>query len=103
MLQFATKHPDEKPTLTFDFTRDLPTGVTLAASPAPSVDVAVFDGTDASPSDVKDGSPQVASPNLLQGSKGGVSGVTYLVTAKAYDSNGKPWVIQALLPVRSYP
>lgn len=79
-IQFPIKGLSEKVPLTFDFTADLPSGVTLTGTP--TLTVSVTTGADASPSDILNGSAgfNSASTQVIQGVQGGLNGVGYTIT-----------------------
>ncbi|MDA8350503.1 MAG: hypothetical protein M0038_17180, partial [Pseudomonadota bacterium] len=77
---FPTKAPSELIPLTFDFTQDLPTGVTLTGTPA--ITVITVRGTDAAPANVLNGAAgfNTAKTQVIQPVKGGQNGATYRIT-----------------------
>lgn len=79
--QFGTKAPDEDVKLTFDFTRDLPAGITLTG--LPTTTYAVETGLDANPGALANGSAgtDVTQKMVVVPVQGGVDGVTYKIHA----------------------
>lgn len=102
MQTFPTKDPAESLDLTFDFSTNLPAGVSLNGVIV--VTVSVLEGTDGSPSAIINGAPAVdaTGARVVQPVKGGYSGVLYEVKVQA--STTLPSIILVLagaLPVRS--
>ncbi len=66
--------------LTFDFTQDLPSGVTLTGTPV--LGVSVSNGTDSNPTGILNGAAgfNSGSTQVIQPVQGGVNGVDYAVT-----------------------
>lgn len=96
---FPPKRPAEEIVLAFDFTEDLPAGVTLTA--VQTVGVELADGTDPAPSSVLNGAAVVVGGNVvLQPVKGGVYGASYLLVPRVLRSDGEIREMPRLLPVR---
>lgn len=98
MKFFDPKTPDERRTLTFDFTDDLPSGVTVDSVAA--ISVTAFRGIDVSPSSILYGSPDLSGAQVFQSVQGGLSDVDYLVIARANWSDGQIAELMAVLPVK---
>ena len=77
---FEDKDPSEKVKLAFDFTIDLPAGVTLTGTPV--VNVTTVDGIDASPTAILNGAAvfDVTNKKIIQPVRDGLDGVTYNVS-----------------------
>lgn len=76
---FESKAPDESVKLTFDFSPDLPAGVTLSGSP--TVTFTVYSGADANPSAIANGLalPNEADTAIIVPVDTGMDGVTYKI------------------------
>ena len=79
-IRFPIKGTSEKVPLTFDFTQDLPSGVTLTGTPV--LGVSVSNGTDSNPTGILNGAAgfNSGSTQVIQPVQGGVNGVDYAVT-----------------------
>ena len=79
-VRFPIKGTSEKVPLTFDFTQDLPSGVTLTGTPV--LGVSVSNGTDSNPTGILNGAAgfNSGSTQVIQPVQGGVNGVDYAVT-----------------------
>jgi hypothetical protein len=100
--RFDVKNPAEKIVLTFDMTLGLATGETLTGSP--SVSVAVFSGTDGSPSAILNGSAALDSSGLLilVPVQAGLDQTDYYLTVSCATTNAlKLLALSAILPVRA--
>lgn len=95
---FDPKHPGERVTLAFDFTNQLPAGVTVQS--ADSVTISVDRGADADPEALLVGAPGLAGADLLQMVEGGLAGTDYRVTAWVTLSDTQQRALPAILPVR---
>lgn len=76
---------DEIKQVVFDFSSEVDDGVVLNT---PTVTVTVLEGTDGSPSTVKQGVPTINGQYVLQQVKPGVVGVLYKLRATVLDQNG---------------
>lgn len=92
MNTFPTKHPGETFPISVDFARLTPT--VLSAT----VTVTVRQGTDANPSAMLVGLPQVVGTRVTQMVTGGLNGVMYEITIAATDGTST-WIFERLLPV----
>lgn len=100
--RFDTKDPTEKVTLTFDFTNDLPSGVTLSGSP--TVAVTLTRGVDPSPTNILNGAASLdgTSKMVIVPVQGGVDGCEYDVSVQCNTTNALlKFELDAVLPVRS--
>lgn len=81
LSQFDSKAPDEAVKLVFDFTPDLPAGVTLNG--APTITYSVVKGLDSNPSALQNGLPgfDVNSTQAIVPIHGGLDGVQYKIHA----------------------
>ncbi len=79
-LRFPVKGPLEAVPLTFDFSADLPSGVTLSG--APTMSIACTEGTDANAANVISGSVALnaAKTGVVQDGTGGLDGCEYTIT-----------------------
>lgn len=79
-VRFPVKGTSEKVPLTFDFTQDLPSGVTLTGTP--TIGVSVSNGTDSNPTGILNGAAgfNSGSTQVIQPVQGGVNGVDYSIT-----------------------
>ncbi len=103
-IQFPIKGTAEKVPLTFDFTNDLPSGVTLSGTP--TVTVALAAGTDSRPSSILNGAAgfNSASTQVIQPVQGGINGCDYLLTATcATTQSNLTLTLIGQLPVRRDP
>ncbi|MCP5340426.1 MAG: hypothetical protein H7A16_09670 [Sinobacteraceae bacterium] len=99
MNRFDDVMAGEKVPLAFDFSEDLPSGVTLAL--ADSVSIAVVRGTDADPDAMKVGAAAVVGSDVIQMVNPTVSGVEYRVTGWGVFSDGQRRAIPARMTVVS--
>lgn len=90
---FDTKHPSENFAIGVDFSAHA-TSIVSA-----TVAIEVASGTDASPSAMLSGSPQIHGARVAQRIIGGLAGVTYRVRITANDAAGNIWVFERFLPV----
>lgn len=97
MKAFDTIIVGEQVPLAFDFSPDLPSGVTVIA--ADSVEVVVIRGTDATPATIKVGAPAISGSDLLQMVNPLITGVEYRLTAWAIWSDGQKRAITGKLQV----
>jgi hypothetical protein len=100
--RFDEKDPGEKWPLTFDFTVDLPTGVTLSGTPEVAFATAL--GTDATPNNLANGSAALdqTSKKVVVPVQGGVDGCDYKISVKVGTTD--PLLVLELdgvLPVRA--
>lgn len=98
----ASKDPVEKVRLTFDFTPDLPTGVTLTGAATATITTAY--GTDPSVSLTTNGSPALdaTSMKVLVPVQGGLDGCDYRVSVKVGTTDSQIYLeLDGVLPVRS--
>ncbi len=98
---FDAKDPADAVTLTFDYTLDLPSGVTLSGTPS-VMSVKTFSGTDSQPNLLLNGEPTIdpTSTKVLLPVSGGNAGCTYEFCVQCPTTN--PYLILtwvALLPV----
>lgn len=87
---------DEIKTVVFDFSTEVDEGIVLNT---PVVTVTVLDGTDASPSNVKQGAAVVNGQYVTQQVKPGVAGVHYRLRCTVLDQNGNKHGITAHMKV----
>lgn len=99
--RLPAKGPDEKVTITFDFSADLLTGETIGS--INSVVISVRSGVDPSPSAVLAGVAQVATSGLqvLQSVQAGIDSTDYDIRALVTTSAGRIIGLSAVLPVRA--
>jgi len=97
-LALAEKDPLEVITITFTFS-GLAGGETISTA---TVAATAHQGTDAAPSAILSGGPQISGTSVLHQVIGGVSGVVYKLRCKITTSAGRTLVIGALLPVRTF-
>ena len=93
---FPAKLSTETHLLTFDFSNDLPAGVTISTQ---VVTAAVYSGVDASPSSIISGSASDSSQTVTQLVTGGVSGTTYLLTCAITTSDSQAHAKQGFLSI----
>ena len=96
VVEFPLKQADATVPLTFDFTSELPSGVTVSAA---TTTCTVWSGTDASPQSVVDGAASISGTVVTQVVTGGVNGVIYLLECKATGSDGNIYPLQGYLAV----
>lgn len=79
-IRFPVKGPAEATPLTFDFSADLPSGVTLSG--APTMSIACTEGTDANAANVISGSVALNAGKtaVVQDGTGGLDGCEYTIT-----------------------
>jgi hypothetical protein len=94
------KTPNEKLTITFDFSQALVQGEAVTATN--TIAVTTYIGVDAAASSMISGSASVDTVNglILQSFVGGVAVVDYLLSCKVTTSLGRILEDQAILPVR---
>jgi len=85
-MSFSPKTPTEQELFGFDFSRLLPSGVTISSA---VVTATVIDGTDADPSAMISGSATISGSLVSQLVIGGVAGVTYCLKCAATFSDGQ--------------
>lgn len=96
-VALQAKDVDEIDVLTFDFTRGLLPGESVASA---TVTCEAYDGTDAAAAAVLSGAPQVVDSTVLQQITLGVAGVTYQIRALALlNGSTRRLTIAAMLPV----
>jgi hypothetical protein len=93
---FPAKLSTEIHLLTFDFSNDLPAGVTISTQ---SVAAAVYSGVDTSPSSVISGSASDTDQTVTQKVTGGVSGTTYTLTCTITTSDSQTHTKQGFLTI----
>lgn len=98
MDRFPTKHPEEELPVTFDFTKDLETGETVAS--VVEIDVTVVYGSDENPADILYGSPSVVTPRVAHWVTGGLDQTDYLLEVTVETSMARKLTAQCVLPVR---
>lgn len=99
MKSYPSKLVNERRFATMDFTSQLAqigTGVTLVSCVA---SIAVYQGTDANPSNILDGGTSIQADVAGQWLKAGVTGVYYTVTWTATCSDGSALIRQRILPI----
>lgn len=96
--RLGSKYFTEVIPITFDFTNDLAPGELFMPGTA-LVEVSVDEGTDASPNLVKNGSPVMALPYVVQSVKNG-NRADYLFRCSVQTDRGNTYVLQCILPVR---
>lgn len=100
--RFPVKGPAETIPVLFDFTSDLPSGVTLTGSP--TLTVAVIEGSDASPAAILDGGAgfNSSTTGVIQAITSGVDGCDYLITCTTHTTQSNlVLTLVGILPVRS--
>lgn len=95
-IVLAPKTTNEIRLLTFDFSSFLALAETISGSVA---SVAVWSGTDASPSSMLSGSSAVSGALVNQLMTGGVAGVLYVVSIVASTSLGQALTLSGFLAV----
>lgn len=101
MQTFPSKDPGESVNLTFDFSSNLPAGVTLIGPLG--VAVSVQSGTDGNPSAILNGTAgfDSSSTKVVQPVTAGISGVTYEIEITSPTTNPTiVLVLPGLLPVK---
>jgi len=83
---FDAKTASATAAVSFDFASEYASGETCSSA---SVTATVYSGTDSAPSAILSGSPVLSTTSVTQTLVGGVSGVTYLLTATATSSAGR--------------
>jgi len=100
--RFNVKGPAERVPVTFDFTFDLPAGVTLTG--AVTITVETIEGTDANPEDILNGgfAFDATSTKVIQPVQDGLDGCEYRIicTASTTQPTLKP-TLTGILPVRA--
>lgn len=91
-MQFSPKDPQERVTLTFNFS------ALLSAITAVEVDCSVAQGVDAGAAALLDGAAVTSGAIVYQGIKAGLDGVLYRVRCKATGPEGV-FVLVGQLPV----
>lgn len=101
MNNFSNKSPNEKVTLTFDFSLEVGDGATIAT--VVSVTNELMKGTDPTPNAMLIGSPAKSSDSLsvLQTVSGGVDGCNYRFRALVDTDAGERLELAGMLRVRS--
>lgn len=94
-MKIGPKDPDEIKTVIFDFTNQLGTA---SISSAP-VTVDVVRGADATPDNLKSGSPVISGALVRQLITGGLLGVSYAIHCIATDSSGQKHKVTAELDI----
>ncbi len=100
--RFPVKGPSETVPLTFDFSGDLPSGVTLSGTPALSV--TVTEGTDANPSAILSGAAgfDASVTGVVQAVTGGLDGCEYTITCTCSTTQANLTLsLVGILPVRA--
>jgi len=98
MRSFDPIMPGEVATLSFEFARELPAGVTIDSVGQTTVEL--LRGTDPAPESILVGAAALAGTDVLQRVAVDVDGASYLVTAVANLSDGQVRKLPAALPVR---
>ncbi|TVO57528.1 phage fiber-tail adaptor protein [Denitromonas halophila] len=98
MRAFEPRRPGEAVTLTFDYTGQIPAGVTIVS--VDPCDASVLRGTDANPAAVLVGAPALVGVEVLQRVSGGAVGVDYLLVARVVLSDGQSRELPAVQSVR---
>lgn len=93
---FPAKTSSEIHLLSFDFSNDLPAGVTISTQ---IVSAAVYSGVDATPSAIISGAATDTAQVVTQLLTGGVSGTTYLLTCSITTSDSQTHVKQGFLSI----
>lgn len=94
----SRKRVDEDIPLTYDFTNDLPSGVTVSS--AATCVCAVYSKSktaDANPSAIISGAPTVSSPNVTQKIINGTDGASYFIVFPATGSDGNLYEGECIL------
>ena len=103
MHKFDPTTPAGRPLLSVDFSRLLPTGVTISSA---SVTIDVHElsvAADLDCSDRLDGAPAISSGRIIsQWFHGGMQNVDYVLTFIATYSNGQIEPVEVEMPVRRY-
>ena len=98
MRTFSPKDATETVLLTWDFTLDLPAGVTLTGTP--SITLAVVSGVqDSNIGTMTVGSPQLSGNQVLQLITAGISGNSYSAVAKCNASDGEVFAIGGTIAI----
>lgn len=97
MFTFSDKDPAEIVPVTFDFSRGVGAGATVAVD---SVSVAVVAGTDNDPSNLLQGAATSDGAVAVQWVKAGMDGTDYKLRCTVVASDGQTLVLAAILPVR---
>lgn len=101
MIQrLSSKYPTEIVPITFDFSKDLKPGELITPGSA-VVTVTTADGTDASPSLVKNLAPVIATPYVIQSMKDGVNHADYHFVCTVDTDQNNRYVLQCVVPVRN--
>lgn len=97
--RFNVKGPMEAVPLTFDFTADLPAGVTLAGTPVFAF--ATRAGADDDPSDIQNGAAGFDSTlcKVVLPVQGGLDGCEYLISCTCPTTQASPPLVLALVGV----
>lgn len=93
---FPAKLSTETHLITFDFSNDLPAGVTISTQAVTSI---LYSGVDASPSSVISGVASDTAQIVTQKVTGGVSGATYLLTCTITTSDSQTHAKQGFLTI----
>lgn len=103
MLRFDPTTPVGKPLLSVDFTRLLPSGVTVSGASVTIEVNPLSDATDATPSARLSGSPSIlTNTTIAQWFETGVENVDYVLTFIATYSDGQIEPVEVEMPVRKY-
>ena len=103
MLQFDETTPAGRPLLSIDFTKLLPTGVTVASAVVTCTVAADSAAADATPSSRLDGSPTITGGAIVsQFFKTGVVNCDYILTFLATYSDGQKEPVDAEIAVRAF-
>lgn len=98
MRSFPSKDPTESLILGFDFTKDLPAGITLTGVPTFTIAIAPG-GIDPNVSAMLIGSPQLVGNIAVQMCVAGVAYQSYTVQAICHASDGEIFAQGATLPM----
>lgn len=101
-LRFPVKGPAESVPLTFDFSADLPSGVTLTG--APTLSIECTEGVDANAANVIAGAKafNAANTGVVQDAAGGVDGCEYTITCTSPTTQANLTLsLVGILPVRA--
>lgn len=90
------KSPQERITVEFDFSRDLPPGDTVTAV---QFFLTTVQGVDAAPANLLYAAVQIKGARAFQQLQGGLGGCSYLVACHATTQNNNLFVLARVLPV----
>jgi|SRR4051812_41097754 hypothetical protein len=98
---FSPMNPGESEIFSFDFTRDLATGDSVIAIPAPVWSCTDSLGVDPNPQARLEGPPTLSGNQTLQRVSDPVAGAVYVLAAKVKTSKGNFLELWGFLPCRA--